>query len=817
MTAAPPPGPLGSGLPVGAVEAQIRRAVNQRGTLVLVAEPGAGKSTVVPLWVADEVPGRVVLLQPRRLAARATAARLAERWGEPVGGTVGLTMRGEHRVSERTRIEVVTEAVLTRRVQDDPSLEGTSAVVFDEFHERSVAADLGLALSLQARQVLRPDLVLVVMSATLEAGPVARLLGQAPVISVPGRAHPVRTVHRPRPRPEDWAAEVAATTRVALADTDGDVLVFVPGRAEIDAVRRLLPGSDGVEVAALHSGTSPAEQRRLLAPVGTRTGRRVIVATAVAETSITLSGVTAVVDGGRLRQPRFDARSGIGRLETVGVTRFAADQRRGRAGRTGPGTCYRLWPRDEEHHLAPQSPPEVLTGDPLPLALELLRWGDPDGVALSWLDAPPPPRMAAARRALVAMGLATEAGALTAWGRRAARLPLHPRLAALVLTGSEAGLGPLAVRCAAFLDLDRPAATVELKRALDDAGRHPELERRAGDLARRAGTDGSGRSDVDSLGLLLAAAWPDRVARRRAGGEDRYLLAGGGEVRLGPAAEVGGAEFLVVADAGGLQAPPVVRLAVALTRDELVRAAGKQLRWDEVVVWDDQLGDVRAERRQQLAQLVLHREPLPDPDPEELAAALAHGVRRQGLDRLGWSERARQLQERVGFLRCHGHELGPLDDEALVDRLDEWLVPALGTRRSMAELSGLDPLPLLHGLLSWEERRQLDRLAPEEVSLPGGRSRPLRYDGGTARLAVKVQDLFGLDRHPSVLDGTVAVVVELLSPAGRPAQVTTDLPGFWRGSYAQVRAALRGRYPKHRWPEEPWQPPPAHDRPRSRP
>jgi ATP-dependent helicase HrpB len=799
--AAPPP----AGLPIDPAEQSVRSAVADRGSLVLVAEPGAGKSTVVPAWLALDRPGRVMVLQPRRLAARATAARLAQRWGEDVGGLVGLTIRDERRVSPRTRVEVVTEAVLTRRLQDDPSLDGVSAVVFDEWHERHLHTDLGLALTLETRSALRADLAVVIMSATLDPEPVAALLGGSPVVRVPGRTHPVDTVHLPRPTPSDWAGAVAAAVHRALAETAGDVLVFVPGRGEIDAVARLVRPGPAVEVTALHAGVSRAEQSRLLAP-GSDRRRRVVLATAVAETSVTLPGITAVVDGGRQRQPRYDERTGLGRLETVGVTRFAADQRRGRAGRTGPGRCYRLWSVEDDRHLAPASPPEVRAGDPLPLALELARWGDPAGTALSWVDPPPPDRLTTARAALVALGLCDPDGRLTPAGRTAARLPLHPRLGALVLAAADRGLGALGVAAAAVLDDAPTGRGGDLRVAVERLAHDPTGRRRAARLARRAGIASDGPVDGDELPALLAAAWPDRVGQQRNSDPARYRLAGGGEVRLPRDSGLGAPELVVVADAGGLREPPTVGAAVPLDRPTLVRAAGGAIVWSDEVRWDDQSGEVSAVRLQRLGHLVLHREPHPDPPRDAVVEALLYGVRRGGLGRLGWTGAARDLQARVTFLRHHGLDLPAFDDTALADSLDDWLAPSLGARTTMDELGRLDPAPLLLRRLDHGQRRLLDRLAPASLATPTGRDRPLRYEGETARWAVRLQDLFGLDEHPTVVDGRVPVVVELLSPAGRPAQVTTDLPGFWRGSYRQVRAELRGRYPKHRWPEDPLTP-----------
>lgn len=806
---APPLPP--SGLPIDAAHGAVAAAVADHHGLVLVAEPGAGKSTVVPAWLASALPGRVVLLQPRRLAARATAARLAQRWGDGVGGIVGLTIRDERRTSARTRVEVVTEAVVTRRLQDDPSLPGVAAVVFDEWHERNLHTDLAMALALEAREALRPDLVLVAMSATIDPAPVARLLGGAPVVRVPGRAHPVEIVHLPRPSPAGWAAAVADAVGRALSETTGDVLAFVPGRAEIGAVSRLLPPRPDVEVVALHGGTSRTQQARLLG--GRGAGRRVVVATAVAETSVTLPGIGAVVDGGRARLPRYDERTGLGRLETVAVTRFGADQRAGRAGRTGPGRCYRLWPAEDDRHLAPSHPPEVVAGDPLPLALELARWGDPDGVGLRWVDPPPPDRLAAARRSLAALGLVTPSGAVTAAGRTAARLPLDPRSAALVLGGIERGAeaASLALVTAAVLDQPPGRRPVDLRAAVEEGRTDPTVLRSARRLAQRAraGPDVDVDRPVDADGLpgLLAAVWPDRIAQRRTADPERYLVAGGGEVRLPRGSELSGAELLVVAAAGGLRQPPTVDLAVPVDRPTLARVASDQVRWVDEIGWDERAGEVRVERHRRLGALVLHREPHPAPPAGLVAAALVEGVRRRGPAALGWSGSARQVQARVAFLRQHGVDLPDLGDDALADRLDEWLLPALGRRTTMAEVAALDPGPLVLSLLDHRQRRQLDRLAPTDLATPRGRTRPLRYDGAEVRWAVRIQDLFGLDRHPTVVEGRVPVVVELLSPAGRPAQVTTDLPGFWRGSYRQVRSELRGRYPRHAWPEDPLAPP----------
>ncbi len=807
-------------LPVEAFAGDIIDAVRTEGALVLTAEPGAGKSSVVPLLVAealDNDAGRVVVLEPRRLAARATASRLAELLGEErVGRSVGLTIRGERRRSAGTVVEVVTEAVLTGRLQRDPELADTGAIVFDEFHERNLHSDLSLAMAIEAKTALRPDLAIVVMSATLDAGPVAELLGTDRVIDVPGRTFPVTTTYLRRPEPRRWTEAVAEATDRAVRDASGDVLVFVPGRREIADVSRLLATEaiNGVELVGLHGGSDGAAQRAAIG--GRRQGgvQRVIVATAVAETSVTIPGVETVVDGGRLRRARFDPGTGLGRLETVHVTRFSADQRRGRAGRLGPGRCVRLW-SEEDHRLLDEAvPPEIVDGDPLPVAYELARWGDADAASLPLLDHPGPDRLAAGRELLRQLGLIDDGGALTDRGRRAGTLGVHPRVGALLLTADAMDLVDVGARAAAVLDDDRFA---------DDADLTAETERRWRELGDRAdrlrqrldgvtGAAGGGRRaggprQIAELGALLAVAWPDRIAFRREGGNDRYLVTTGRELVLPAGDPLTGSEALVVAEADGVARAATIRRAVGIDRSTVHDAVGDRIEWTESVTWDDRTDTIRAERQQRLGAIVLHRAPLPDPPPDRVADAIADGLRRVGLDLLNWTDRAERLRQRLAWL----HEVAPdawppVDDDALLTGVGGWL--DLSRCRSGRDVAAVDVASSLLTLLDWRQRAELDTAAPEELPLPGdrGRSRRLDYASGRPVWPVRIQELFGLDQHPTIgpPNSPTAVTIELLSPAGRPAQVTTDLPGFWRGSYADVRRDLRGRYPKHRWPEDPW-------------
>lgn len=708
-----------TGLPIEAARHAIEAGVRGTGTVVVRAEPGAGKSSLVPLFVVDALGGvgRVIVTEPRRLAARATATRLADLLGEAVGGRVGLSMRGEHTVSGATRIEVVTEAVLTNRIQRDPELAGVAAVVFDEFHERNLHSDLGLAMALEARAALRDDLAIVVMSATLDTERVAALVGAQAAIDVPGRTFPVSTHHLPRPERSRFPAAVADAVVTALAAVAGDVLAFVPGRREIDDVLAALarrgvggagPGS-AVECLGLH-GSTPVDVQRSILRGSPPTGRRVIVATAVAETAVTVPGVEAVVDGGLLRRARFDPATGLGRLQTGFVTAFAADQRRGRAGRVGPGVCWRLWSAEEHRHLDPSTPPEIVDGDPLPVAFELARWGDPWARSLPLLDHPGEARLEAAHRLLAGLGLTDGAGRLTEAGHRAARLGLHPRLAVLVLTAEELGCGELGRRVAALLDddtwPDRPDLAAELERRWSSlagpAGRLAQrLDRRSRSAARAAPSSGAASSVgssasglLDELGPLLARAWPDRVGMARPDRPGRFLLSSGREVMVDAGGRGGddrlaGAPFVVVAEADGDPRAARVRRAVAVDRAAVLAASADRIEWVEHVAWDQRDDTLRAERQQRLGGLVLHRQPIARPGAAAVAEALAVGLRSSGLGLLRWGERGGSVRARLAWL----HEQDPatwpdLGDEQLLARLDEWL--DLTRCRSVADLRRID-------------------------------------------------------------------------------------------------------------------------------
>lgn len=795
-----------TGLPIEAALDPITTALTEHGAVVITAAPGAGKSTVVPLALAEVVEGTVVVLEPRRLAARATAERLADLLGEAgPGDSVGLTMRGVRETSRHQRIEVVTEAILTRRLQADPELGGVGAVVFDEFHERSRHSDLGLAMALETKAVLRPDLGIVVMSATIDADPVAALIGTAieqppvPVVDVPGRAFDVATHHLDRPPRARWVDAMVEVIERAAGETDGDVLAFAPGRREIDDVVRGLAGRVPADVVGLHGGSPQRVQRAVLRPGP----RRVIVASAVAETSITIPSVTAVVDGGLLRRAVVDASSGLGRLETGHATRFAADQRRGRAGRTGPGTCYRLWSVEDHRHLDDATPPELVDGDPLPVALELLAWGDPFAEALPLLDPPPRHRLESAHAQMRAMG-ALDGDRLTGRGSAAAALPLDLRAAMVAVRGDAASID-LAAR------LGRPdrsaGATTDLLRRLDrpTTDDQAELARQLRSRLGRSANDRRGPTDDADLAPLLATAWPDRVAMARPANPHRFLLASGTEVELGPHDPLVGSPFLVVADADGRPGSDGsrarVRAAVALSRADVLDRLGESVTWGTEVRWETRTDRLVAERVQRLGAIVLHRQPEPDPPAEAVAEALAEGIRRRGLDVMRWSDGAVRLRARLAWLHGEDDRWPDMSDDALLDRLDQWL--DLRSVSSPADVARLDVRAALLASLDWSQRAELDALAPTSLDLPDGRQAPIRYDSGRPVCGVRLQKVLGVDRHPTVGPHGAPLVLELLTPADRPAQTTTDLPSFWRGSYAAVRADLRGRYPKHAWPEDP--------------
>ncbi len=876
---------------------------------MLQAPPGAGKTTGVPIALLDEpwLEGRkIVMLEPRRIAARAAANFMASTLGERVGGTVGYRVRMDSRVGPRTRIEVVTEGVLTRLILADPTLERVGLVIFDEFHERSLPGDVGLALTLQSQELLRPELRLLVMSATLDGAAVARLLGDAPVISSEGRAFPVETRWRARRADERLERSVSATVLHALESEEGDILVFLPGQGEIHRVASLLNGSPlpaGARVIPLYGALSMSAQDEAIAP--SAVGRRkIVLSTSIAETSLTIEGVRVVVDSGLARVPRFSPRSGMTRLETVRVSRASADQRRGRAGRVAPGVCYRLWSEAEDSHLLPQTPPEIADADLAPLALELAEAGVSDPLTLRWLDPPPAAAFAQARALLVELGAldagtggylgAADAGAadvrptvagptvagpavagpadvagansgttvtsvnatvsdegdtgtritgytadsrITPHGRRMAALPLHPRLAHMLLRGVEMGHGEVACDLAALLgerDVLRGERTadgagvhdadlrlrLELltdRGALADSG-HARGLSADGDALRRVREQSrqwrrqlglrdshSSSREVDAAGILLALAYPDRIAQRRPGAGGRFLLRNGrGAVFAQPQA-LAESQWLVAAELDGRQREARIFLAAPVELDDLERQFADQLRTVESVEWDDNAEVVRARRTRRLGALVLHDAPLRDPDDDLVVDALLGVVRRRGLQSLPWNRHSTQLRQRLAFL----HEMDPIgwadtSDGSLIGRLEEWLEPALHGLRRWDDVQRVSITDALMAMLPWQRRTELDALAPTHFTLPRGARVAIDYSDPTAPvLAVRLQELYGVHDTPRIGRERVPLTLHLLSPARRPVQITSDLAGFWRTSYLDVRKDMKGRYPKHDWPADP--------------
>ncbi|WP_299131437.1 ATP-dependent helicase HrpB [uncultured Amaricoccus sp.] len=812
-------------LPIEPILGAVGAALGAGGCVVLQAPPGAGKSTRVPIYLLEQelVAGRILMLEPRRVAARATAERLAAALGETPGGRVGYRVRGE--TVPGARIEVVTEGILTRMLQSEPDLPGVGCVIFDEFHERALQADLGLALILEARAALRPDLALIVMSATLDAGPVAALIG-APVLTAEGRAFPVETrwLDRPwagpRARLETAAAELALR---ALDETEGGVLLFLPGQAEIARAAGLLAPRLGPEVRIqpLHGGLPFARQREALAPLAA--GRKLVLATAIAETSLTIPDVRVVVDAGRARRPRYDPGSGMTRLVTERVSRAEAEQRRGRAGRVAPGWCYRLWTRGEEGAFDAFAPPEIAIADLTGLALELALWGAEPG-ALSFLTPPPAAAFAGARALLADLGALDAAGRITAHGRGLARLPLHPRLGHMTIEGQRLGVGALACDLAALLEARDPLrgqggpAPTDLGlrlAALRDPARvaaeHPvDLDRAAIEALRveirrlRAALPrGDGSGGGASPGGVLSLAYPDRVAQRRPGPAPRYLLSGGKGVALPEMDRLAAAPMLVAADLDGDPREARVRRALAVAETEIRALHAGRLTREEICAWSRRDRAVVARRRLSFGALVLEDRPWPDAPPDRVAAALGEGVRQLGLDALPWTPAARRLAARVEWLRARGVDLPDFSGAGLLATIETWLTPWLAGMTRAEDLAALDLRAALEARLDRAARAMLDRLAPAEILAPTGTRLAVDYSGAAPSVSVRLQEMFGLTRHPTLGPDAVPLVIELLSPGQHPVQTTSDLPGFWARSYADVRRDLRGRYPRHPWPEDP--------------
>ena len=802
-----------SRLPVDAVLPDLLSALDAQSSAVLIAPPGAGKTTRVPLallkaaWRGD---GKIIVLEPRRLAARSAARFAARSLGEKPGETVGYRVRMETRVSARTRVELVTEGVFTRMIQSDPELTGIAAVLFDEFHERNLDGDLGLALALDAQSALRPDLRILVMSATVDGARVASLLGDAPVIESKGRSFPVETRHVAR-RPEIQVADQLADTCLdALGEETGSVLAFLPGRYEIDrAARRLeerLPAD--TDLAVLYGALTGADQDRAIAPAP-KGRRKLVLATSIAETSLTIEGVRVVVDSGFSRQPRYEPATGLTRLETVRVSKAGADQRRGRAGRLEPGICVRLWAEAQTGALAAFDRPEILEADLAGLVLDLAQWGVADPTDLKWLDPPPAAAWSEAVALLRDLEALDAAGRITETGRDIAGLPLHPRLAHMIVRAAGDGEAPLAAEIAVLLserNLGGRSSDLVARLRAFRADRSPRAR-----ASRKLAQGWSGRFDdqrrnisADRCGAILARAYPDRIAQAR-GASGGFRLANGRGGRIETAEALAAEPFLVVAELQGRAADARILLAAPISKAELETDFEAAIEEAPEIVFDRKEGTVRAFRIRRLKALELGRVPDPRPDPDAVALALRDGILALGIAALPWSKAQTALRDRVAWLHPSDPEGWPdLSDNGLSKTANQWLTPFLAGRTAIAELTPTLLDAGLATLLPADGMRRLDRLAPKDFVTPLGRTIAIDYSTESGpTVSVRVQELYGLDRHPTVGEPPVPLVLSLLSPADRPIQLTADLSGFWRGSWRDVRADMRGRYPKHVWPEEP--------------
>lgn len=802
-------------LPIDAVLDELSGTLERSNTAVLVAPPGAGKTTRVPLalrdavWVGDK---KIIVLEPRRIAARASAERMAKSLGERVGDTVGYRVRFGSKVSRATRIEVVTEGIFTRQILDDPELTGVAAVLFDEFHERSLDADLGLALARDAQQGLREDLRILVMSATLDGARVARLLGDAPVVESEGRAYPVETRYVGRKPDAPVERQMAETIASALRADAGSVLAFLPGAAEIRRTQTMLAErvhDASVEIVPLFGALDAAVQDRAISPAP-KGNRKVVLATSIAETSLTIEGVRIVVDSGLARVPRYEPDIGLTRLETVRASRAAVDQRRGRAGRTEPGVCYRLWDEPQTASLAAYTQPEILSADLSSLVLDLAQWGVNDPSALSFLDLPPQPAWKEARDLLRELDALDADGRLTNEGRRLRALALPPRLARMIVDAADHGAAAQAADIAAILtERGLGGDSVDLEVRLDQfrRDRSPRAQS-ARDLARRWAQQVSSASaragDADiSTGLMLAFAFPDRVARNRGNGS--FVLANGRGAAVDPASSLARVPYIAVGELTGTAASGRILLAAPLAIEDIERHFAAHIEARDEVSFDQNAMALRARRRRKLHAITMADAPVALTPSEETARIFAEGICAAGLDRLPWSKAARQWRDRVTFLRkAEGDSWPDLSEAGLAERREDWLVPLLADKTSLKDISPGDVSDAVMALLPWDLRARLDREAPTHFEAPTGTMLAIDYEAEQGpTIAVRLQELFGLNVHPSIARGAVPLVLELLSPAQRPVQVTRDLPGFWRGSYAAVRTDLRGRYPRHPWPDDP--------------
>jgi ATP-dependent helicase HrpB len=813
-------------LPIHAVLPALLATLRISSNAVLVAPPGAGKTTAVAPALLPEpwCTGEILLLSPRRLAARAAAERMAELAGERPGETIGHATRLDTKRSARTRILVLTEGIFRNRIQADPELAGVSAVLFDEVHERSLDSDFGLALALDAQEALRPDLRILAMSATLDGERFAKLMNDAPVIESQGRSHPIELRHLGRSAEKRIEDEMTPAIRRALAETEGSLLAFLPGVAEIERTAERLEGlPTDVDLHRLHGTLEPGTQRAAIAapPPGRR---KVVLATSIAETSLTLDGVRVVVDSGLARRPRYDRSAGVTRLVTERASQASVTQRAGRAGRQAPGIVYRLWEEAATASLPRFDPPEILEADLSALLLDCALWGVADPRTLKWIDPPPASAVDEARRRLLALGAIDEGGRPTEHGKAIAALPLPPRLAHMMIEAEARGWGETAAEVAVLISergLGGSDADLELRlrRWRTDRGKRAEaargLARRWLQLTRSPGAKSRGARDepdkrpstslgTNHVGACIALAFPDRVAKRRGGDGSDWISAGGRGFRLDPASPLAREQWLAVAEVGGSAAGARILSAAALDEAIVEKLFGDKIETGAHLSFDPATGGVTASRGRRLGAITLSEGRDSSASPEAVTTALVEGVRTHGLDLLPWSEAATALRRRAAFARPFDPSLPDLSDEALLASLDEWLPLLVTGKRRLSEIDPAALTGVLDALLGWEGRKTVDRLAPAEFGTPAGSSHAIDYEAEAGpTVTARVQALFGLSEHPSVGGGKVPLVLSLTSPAGRPIQTTRDLPGFWAGSWAAIAKEMRGRYPKHPWPEDP--------------
>ncbi|MBP2635236.1 MAG: ATP-dependent helicase HrpB [Firmicutes bacterium] len=816
-------------LPIDEILPELKAALVSRVNAVLAAPPGSGKTTRIPLALLNEAwlgKQRIIMLEPRRLAARAAARYMAHLLGEKVGETVGYRVRLDTCISPKTRIEVITEGVLTRMLQNDQGLDGVGLIIFDEFHERSIHADLGLALAIDSQTVLREDLRLLVMSATLAAEPVAALLPDAALICGSGRSFPVDTKYLEKRLAESLEAKVAQTVLLAFKHDDGDILVFLPGVAEIRRVQSALI-EQGLgqlaQITPLYGALPITAQDQAILP--SESGKRkVVLATSIAETSLTVEGIRIVVDSGVMRVPRYSARTGLTSLETIRVSRSAADQRQGRAGRLAPGVCYRLWTKQEDACLEPYTIPEILSADLTTLALELAAWGIQKHTEMHWLDFPPEQAVVQAQQLLHKLEAVDDKNCITHQGRQMLQLGLHPRLAHMVLKAGELGFGRVACELAAILserdfvkatDIDLRLRVEYLRRfnwhknIAEDAqtngldivlGRriYQEAERLQQEFSYKAGRN----DDLDYCGLVLAFAYPDRIGQQRGGG--RFLLESGRGAMIGAGQTLTQADYIVAADLDGQGSDSRIFLAAPIMEEQIKSCFSQQIAKETQVIWDVAAQAVRARVYEQLGSIILKDTPCTNPDPGAIWSALLQRIVREGLAMLPWTRTAKQLRERLMFVRQWEKDWPDVSDEALISTLNNWLGPYVYGITSRAELAKLNLAAVLESLLTWEQRQTLESYAPTHLIVPSGQRIPINYSNPDSPiLAVKLQEMFGLQETPTIAQGKVRLTLQLLSPAQRPVQVTQDLANFWSNTYFEVKKDLMGRYPKHYWPDDP--------------